>query len=151
MDVAGRLKPSHLEIRKRYSPRILLDQLAATAAPSPTAGGALGAVDPGQALVSDTPLGDRFQAVCIGNFVVRPFQDLEQHRGAFECAAERVKPDGHFPFPEGVGFALSEPELALGDGLLAAAALRAAAHGGFDDVAHQGLRMLQVLDRHSFI
>ena len=61
---------------------------------------------------------------------------FEERLGARVGAARQVKPQRHLAVAECVRLALAEPQLALGDRLIAAAAFRAAARGGFDDVCH---------------
>jgi hypothetical protein len=50
-----------------------------------------------------------------------------------------VKPQSHFAVAESVWLALAEAQLIFGDGLVAAAALGAAARGGFDHVRHAAI------------
>jgi hypothetical protein len=47
-----------------------------------------------------------------------------------------VEPERHLAFAERIRLALSEPQLALGDRLIAATALGSAARCRFDDVCH---------------
>lgn len=136
VDIARGLKSAHLEVAEGNAPRLLLDQLTTAPAPRSAAGGSLGSFDPGQSLVGDPELGDRPQTVAIDQLGLRCFQDLEQDLRALERGAKHVKPDRHLAIAKGVGFALTEPRLPLGDGPLTAAALGTAAQGGFEHVSH---------------
>src|SRR5690606_9884870 len=124
-----------LEEHERQPPFAAFDRLAAIAATRAAGRRALGACEPRQPPVLDAFAGDALE---MRRFLGgRGVERLEQRLGALVRGARQVKPERHLAVAERVRLPLAEPQGPFLDRLTAAAALRAAARGGLDDMRHR--------------
>src|SRR5256884_7863242 len=115
------------------------DGLAAAAALRLRARRTLGAVDPREAPVRQARARRALKALPIGQVRGRFHQGLKQRLRPLAGRARRMEPQRHLALAKGIGQALAETQLSPLDGLAAAAALGAAAGGGFEEVGHAEL------------
>jgi len=78
------------------------------------------------------------EALPLGHVRWRFHESLEQRLRPLVGRAQWMEPQRHLALRKGVGQALAEAQLPALDGLSAAAALGAAASGGFEEVRHAG-------------
>src|SRR6266849_5927066 len=114
------------------------DGLAAAAALRLRARRALGAVDPREAPVRQARARRALKALPVGRVRGRFHQGLKQRLRPLVGRARRMEPQRHLALRNGVGKALAETQHSTLNGLSAAAALGAAARGGFEEVGHAG-------------
>src|SRR6266540_5992003 len=114
------------------------DGLAAAAALLLRARRALGAVDPREAPVREARARRALEALPVGHVRGRFREGLKQRLRPLVGRARRMEPQRHLALRKGVGQALAEAQLSALEDLSAAAALGAAARGGFEEMRHAG-------------
>ena len=125
-----------LEEDQPDAPAASLDGLAAAAALGVPARRALGAVDAREPPVRQAPARRELEGFPPGQVLERFAEHLEKRLRALEGRARWMKPQRHLPLPIGVGKPLAETQLSTGDRPRTAAAHRATARGGFEDMGH---------------
>ena len=84
----------------------------------------------------EAPPGLRLEALRVFEGFPSRLERFQEWLRPLECRAVEVEPMGHLALGKRVGQALSEPQHARGDALVASPTLRATAGSGFDDVRH---------------
>src|SRR6266581_2921680 len=133
----GREAPFLIE-HEPDAPATARDGLAAAAALRLRARRALGAVDPREAPVREARARRALEALPAGHVRGRFREGLKQRLRPLVGRAHRMEPQRHLALRKGVGQALAEAQLPALEDLSAAAALGAAASGGFEEVGHAG-------------
>ena len=136
VDIAAGVEAILFEEHERQPPFAFVDELAAATAMCAARRRALGAVQARHAPMLDAEAGRGGQRIelrvrrCCG-------LGFEERLRSRVGAAGQVEPQRHLAVAERVRLALAEPQLALGDRLVAAATFGAAARRGFDDVGQR--------------